>query len=114
MDMGLSDLLQNSQRNTTSDDQGAWRIFILDHLDYIAKYSKTYDIDAPLMNQYRYNLNHFLREHLQRREDIGWIVLLLNSLHNDFEFFETGHFVIPQDKLITDLYHSYITIQHSG
>lgn len=108
--MGLSTLLAATQQDSFDDDHGLWRQFILDHLDLIARRSGKYALDATLVNQYRYDLNHFLKDHLKRRNDIGWIVLLLNNLKNDFEFSEPVTLIIPSDKLIGDLYHSYITI----
>lgn len=108
--MSLSELITDNQRNTVSDDQGKWRQFVLDHLDYIALRSTTFAIDAPLMNLYRYDLRRFLKDYLKRHEDIGWIVQLLNSLPNDFAFHESGNLVVPEDSLITKLYHSYISI----
>lgn len=108
--MGLSTLLANEQNNSRGDDNGPWRQFILDHLDYMARRSTRYNLDGPLINQYRYNLKHFLKDHLKRREDIDWIVLLLNNLHNDFEFADPVTLIIPTDKLIQDLYHSYISV----
>ena len=109
--MSLSNLLTKTQRNTVSDDQGRWRMYCLDHLDYIAMRSTTYVIDAPLMNLYRYDLRRFLKHYLKRHEDIGWIVQLLNNMRNDFDFSEPGNLIVPEDSLITSLYHSYMTIQ---
>ena len=113
--MTLSALLGQSQRSSLGDDQGGWRQFVLDHLDYISKRSKTYDIAADLMNLYRYDLKRFLKDYpgIKRNEDIAWIVLLLNDLPNDFSFVNPGKYIIPSDDLIKTLYHSYVTI-HSN
>lgn len=108
--MSLSTDLAASDSGKLGDDQGTWRQYILDHIDYIKRRSTTYDIDGPLMNFYRYDLKRFLKAHLRRQRDIAWIVLLLNDMHNDFEFVNPGKYVIPTDDLINALYHSYITI----
>ena len=108
--MSLSALITNSQKNTVSDDQGKWRQFVLDHLDYIALRSTVYAIDAPLMNLYRYDLRRFLKAYLKRHQDLGWIVQLLNSMPNDMDFAEAGNLIVPDDDLINRLYHSYISI----
>ena len=108
--MSLTDLINQSIKTTTSDDQVDWRQFILDHLDYIAARSTTFSIDPPLMNQYRYDLKRMLKVYFKRHQDMEWIVLLLNNLPNDFSFYEPMSITIPSDELITNLYHSYITI----
>lgn len=108
--MSLSQLLDKSQQDSMGDDQSTWRQFILDHLDYIAKNSRRYDIDANQMTEYRYDLKRYLKNELTLHFDIAWIVLLLNDLFNDFDFDQPGIYVIPNDRLINDLYHTYITI----
>ncbi len=108
--MSLITLLASSQNGNFGDDQGPWRQFILDHLDFIANRSRTYEIDSPLMNLYRYDLKRFLRENLKIHGDLAWIVLLLNNLRNDFEWNVEGSYIIPDSNIIAQLYHSYITI----
>lgn len=112
--MSLSTDLAASDTDKLGDDQGTWRQFILDHVDYISKRSITYDIDGALMNLYRYDLKRFLKTHLSRQRDIAWIVLLLNDFHNDFEFVNPGKYIIPSDELVNGLYHSYITITNNS
>jgi hypothetical protein len=108
--VSLSQLLANELKNSTmSDDQGPWRQFILDHLDYIARRTAVYEITSLLMNQYRYDLARFLREHMSLRSDLAWIVILLNNMSTDLEFDTPGEFIIPTDELIDQLYHSYTT-----
>lgn len=107
--MALIDFLIKAQTDM-SDDQGSWRQFILDHLDYIERNSTTYDIDEPLMQLYRYDLNRFLKDYLKRNVDLGWIVLLINNLANDFQFDQAGKYVIPLDETISALYHRYRAI----
>lgn len=108
--MSLIAMLSVGQNGNFGDDQGLWRQFVLDHLDFIARRSQTYEIDSLLMNLYRYDLKRFLREHLKIHGDIAWIVLLLNNLSNDLEWETEGSYVIPDNSLISQLYHSYITI----
>jgi hypothetical protein len=108
--MSLSDLLTNAQSNTVSLDDPKWFQFVLDHLDYIKARSTVFAIDAPLMNLYRYDLRRFLKVYMKRHEDIGGIVQLLNGIKNDFEFAEPRNLIIPEDSLITKLYHSYVTV----
>lgn len=109
--MGLSSLMTNALRTTISDDQGTWRQFVLDHLDYIALRSRSYLIDPPLMNLYRYDLKRFLKDYLKRHEDMGWIVQLMNSMKNDFDFVDIENLIVPEDSLLQKLYQSYITVQ---
>ncbi len=109
--MGLSSHIVAQQDATVSDDQGPWRMYILDHLDYIVVRSRVYDIDAKLMNVYRYDLRRFLKDHLNRYMDIGWIVQLINNFPNDFEFYKPGRIVIPDDTVIENMYHAFIAIQ---
>ena len=101
--MGLSALLDSKSKNSVGDLSSGWRQFVLDHLDYIAFRSKTYEIEDKLMNLYRYDLNRFLKESLKRHQDIGWIVQLLNSFKNDFDFGEVKYLIVPEDNLITNL-----------
>ncbi len=108
--MSLSTLITNSIKNTVSDDQGLWRQFILDHLDYIAARSRPFNVDAEVANLYRYDLSRFLSVKLMRHQDIAWIVLLLNSMSNDFAFDGPMTILVPTDDLIVRLYHSYISI----
>lgn len=108
--MSLTTMLTVSQNGNFGDDQGPWRQFILDHLDFIAARSRTYEIDSPLMNLYRYDLKRFLRENLKIHGDLAWIVLLLNNLKNDLEWNTEGSYIIPDSNIIAQLYHSYITI----
>lgn len=109
--MSLSALLNTVANGTASDDNGPWRQFILDHLDYIAARSKTYTIEADAMNRYQYDIKRFLFDKLQVHEDIAWIVRYLNHLPNDFAFNTSGDFIIPTDSLIINLKHSFVTIQ---
>jgi hypothetical protein len=109
--MGLSSLLEKVGKGTTSDDNGPWRQFILDHLDYIAARCQTYTIEPDAMNRYKYDIKRFLFDKLQVHEDIAWIVRYLNHLPNDFAFNTPGDFVIPTDSLIIKLKHSFVTIQ---
>jgi hypothetical protein len=108
--MGLSAYLDETRLNSLGDDQGRWRQYVLDHLDYIAGFSRKYEIDAPLINQFRYDLKRFLKEYLSLQEDIAWIVLLLNNMPNDFSFSEAGEYTIPNDQDIKKLYHTFATI----
>lgn len=108
--MGVSSALAAIARDKTSDDQGPWRQYILDHLDFIARRSKRYDIDGLVMNQYRYNLAHYLKENMKRRQDMAWIVQLLNDIPNDFHFVDQAVYIIPSDELINQLYHQFRTI----
>lgn len=111
--MGLSSLLANAAAGSTSDDQGAWRQFILDHLDYIKNRSKVYTIEPDAMYRYQYDVKRFLYEKLQVQQDIGWIFLILNYLPNEFAFDTPGDFYIPTDDLIVSLKHSYMTVTNN-
>jgi hypothetical protein len=95
---------------TGSDDQGPWRQFVLDHLDYIAKATRPVDLDILLINQYRYDLPRFLKERMGLRTDMAWIVVLLNNMTSDFDFKEPGTLIVPGDDTIINLYHSFSTI----
>jgi hypothetical protein len=108
--MGLSTLIKNAKIGTVSDDQGDWRQFVLDHLDYIQARSQSFSIEPELINLYRYDLERFLREYMKRNQDITWIVQLLNDIPNDFDFDESMIIVVPTDSLITNLYQSYTTV----
>lgn len=108
--MGISALLNSALETTVSDDKGTWRQYILDHLDYIAARSSTFPIEPTLMNQYRYDLRRFLKYNMNRHQDIGWIVQLLNNMKNDFDFVDVTNLIIPDDSLITQLYFQYKTI----
>lgn len=108
--MGLSALIMNAKIDTVSDDHDTWRQFILDHLDYISARSQNFTIQPELMNLYRYDLQRFLKDYMKRNQDITWIVQLLNDLPNDFDFVDIETIIIPTDRLITDLYQSYITV----
>jgi len=110
--MSLSKLIDAEiKRQTMADDQGEWRQYILDHLDYITARTRPSEIDILLINEYRYDLDSFLKEKMSIQGDIAWIVLLLNNLTCDFEFTEPGVFIIPSDELISQLYHSYSTVK---
>lgn len=110
--MGLSQILAtNIASNVLSDDNGPWRQYILDHLDYISVRTKPSQIDRLLINQYRYDLARYLKDKAGIRGNIAWIVLLLNNIKSDFEFTEPGIYIIPTDDLINALYHSFITLE---
>lgn len=108
--MGISSLLNSALEKTVSDDHGPWRQFVLDHLDYIQQRSQTFSIEPTLMNQYRYDLKRFLKYHMNRHQDICWIVQLLNKLPNDFDFVDRSEIMVPTDSLITQLYFQYTTV----
>ena len=108
--MGISNLLNSALIQTVSDDKGSWRQYVLDHLDYISSRSTLFPIEPTLMNQYRYDLRRFLKYHMNRHQDIGWIVQLLNNIRNDFEFTDIDNLIIPDDSFITQLYYQYKTI----
>lgn len=109
--MSLIEIINNNLNTKFSDDQGSWRQFILDHLDYIAQRSNSYMIDADLMYGYRYDLQRYLKENQRIHQDIAWIVLLLNNMGSDLEFDTPGEYVIPNDTLIQNLYYSYMTVK---
>lgn len=112
--MSLSDLIRNNNKSTIGDDHGRWRQFVLDHLDFITLRSGSYAITAEQMNLYRFDLRRFLKERMTRHENMEWIVRLLNNMANDFEFEEACTLVIPTDRTMVDLYHSYMTISSNG
>lgn len=108
--MGLSSQLAQQMKSALSDDQGKWRQYIVDHLDYIAARSTTYNIEPSVMEQYRYDLDRFLKEKLTRHEDLGWIVLYLNSMPNDLLFVDVKKIVVPSDSLIQSMYLNYLAV----
>lgn len=108
--MSLVNLIKATNRSEVSDDNGKWRQFILDHIDFIKNRSEIFTIPDNLMYLYRYDLKRFLKEIMQRQEDIAWIFLLLNDLKSDFDFYTPGDYIVPTDALITDFYISYKTI----
>jgi len=108
--MGIAKLLSSSLEYTVEDDKGKWRQFVLDHLDYISARSTTFSISPELMNKYRYDLRRYLKSELNRHQDIGWIVQLLNNLRNDFQFVDITNLIVPDDSLITQLYFQYTTV----
>jgi hypothetical protein len=108
--MSLSKRLGNANRTQMGDDQGRWRQFILDHLDFIARRSQTKEIPAEMMNLYRYDLDRFLKQECSRNEDIAWIVLLINDLPSDFEFVGVRFLIVPTDDLISSLFHSFSSL----
>jgi len=112
--MGISSLLNSALETTVSDDKGEWRQFILDHLDYISNRSSTFPIEPELMNRYRYDIRSFLKYNMNRHQDIGWIVQLLNGLQNDFEFVDITNLIIPDDSLITQLYFQFKTVKSNS
>lgn len=71
----------------------------------------TYAIEPEVMNLYRYDLDRFLKDRMNRHADIAWIVKLLNNLPNDLSFDTAGDFLIPTDSLIQKLFHSYTSIK---
>ena len=107
--MSLTGLIASSITSEVGDDQAGWRQFVLDHIVYIRNLSKVTVISAEVMNQYRYNLKHYLKQVVRTHQDIGWIVQLLNELRSDMDFYIPGSFYIPQDNTIRDLYLTYAT-----
>jgi hypothetical protein len=107
--MSLSDLLEKAI-DPHGDDQGPWRQFVLDHLDWIAVRSKSYLPSDVLMYQYRYDLVRYLKEARSRKTDIAWIVLLLNDIPSDFDFEEPQSLIIPSDELIQSLRGLFATV----
>lgn len=110
--MSLSSLLSQAI-SPYSDDKGSWRQFVLDHLDFIDARSGNFDVDAETVYSFRYDLPRFLRERMSRQVDMAWIVNLLNTLPNDLAFDQAGTYVIPTDRVITDLYLSFSTVQNN-
>jgi len=108
--MGLSQLLTDSV-SVTANDQGPWRQYVLDHIDWLKARIQPTEIQDLLMNQYRYDLERFLRDEVRLQLDVAWIVLLLNDMSCDFEFVQPGTYLIPQDALINSLYHSFATLR---
>jgi len=112
--MSLVQLLTDAQRNTTQDDGGDWRRYILDHLDYLASRSPRHTVDETILFQYRGNVDWYIKNHLMQQEQIGWIVRLLNNFNNDFDFKSTGELIVPEDSLVIGLYQAYLTIQSNA
>ena len=110
----LSTTLASNQQAIGVSTGTGWAQFVLDHLDYIARRSATYVIDAVTMNDYRYDLQRYLTEKLTHRLDIQWIVLRLNSLPNDLAFDQPGKYIIPSEDLINNLYHTFVTISNNA
>lgn len=107
--MSLAALIRTSAVTTVSDDNGPWRQFVLDHLDWLSARSITFTISPEKMNLFRYDLKRYLKDELNRHEDITWVVLLLNDLGNDFAFDVPGTYLVPADSEVISLYHSHRT-----
>ena len=112
--MRLSDYLSREINNSIADDQGRWRQYVLDHLDYITARSPKYDVADEVMNLFEYDLGRFLKDHMSRSSDLAWIVRLLNNLPNDLSFYKSGIYIIPSDELLNQLYSSYRTINKNN
>ena len=108
--MGVSSSLQAVMTDSFGNDNGTWRQFVCDHLDYIQARSPTYLPEPEVMNQYKYDLSDYLKVGLSRKKNIGWIVCLLNGMASDLEFDESRTYVIPTDELISQLYTTYKSV----
>lgn len=107
--MGLRTLFDSVIQNTVEDDQGTWRQFVLDHLDYIAHQSQSFLVDETVMNRYRYDMRLFLKENLNRHQDMLWVVQILNDVPTEFDFHGAMTLIVPTDDLLVGLYRTYRT-----
>ncbi len=84
-----------------------WVQYIKDHKRFLLDSSIKYEITPEDMSFYNYKFNMYL-------ESIGfdlkhaWIVLLINELKNDSEFFNLKHIYCPSTKLIDTYIRNFI------
>ncbi len=107
--MTIIGLLRRYNKSTISDDNGPWRQFVLDHADYIKENSELYSVGDQLINIYKYDLRRFLKDRMNRTEDIEWIFLIINDLKSDFDFDKTGNYWIPSDQFMIELFNNFQT-----
>lgn len=109
-DVSLDVLMEQAHSKTISDDQGPWRQFVLDHLDYIQARSFVQTISPEVMYRYRYNLGQYLVDQNNRMEDMAWIVRLLNGMSCDLDFVGFSKIYLPSDRTLVDLHLQYTTV----
>ena len=94
------------------DDGGAWRQFVIDHIPFIQKNSKTVFPDGTVMQKYRYNVQWYMQYNVVPTS-LGWIFLLINDLPSERDFYKSQVYYMPNDTYIDNLYHLYITTTKS-
>ena len=106
--MALTDLLTNSL-NYYDDVDGAWRLFIIDHKQYLINRSTTYIISQSYFQGYIYDMKRYLRS-INYPTNCSWIVGLINNIHNDIMFTpEINILLIPSPTILEMLYVTYKT-----
>lgn len=104
--MSLREDLTTLTSNVFEDDQGPWRTYVIDHIPAIIANGKNNYVDETYINQYRYDVEWFLRS-ISIGPELAWIFLLINNLGSSFDFDKAGGYYTPDPTYIQKLHDAY-------
>lgn len=108
--MALTDILTSYISPYDATD-ATWKLFIIDHKDYLINLSNTATISGAYMQKYEYSLRKYLQS-INYNVNCFWIVALINNIPTDMNFTSTINFLlIPPMPVIEELYTTYITLK---
>lgn len=106
--INLSTRLRDKASNDGLDDTSIeWQLFIKDHREYILETSTIVFIDPGKMTQYEYHLRWYLEDH-DISTEILWIIMYLNNIYLESEFFNIDRLYIPKLDTIRELRKKYM------
>lgn len=96
--------LQTNVGNTNYYSAG-FRTLIEDHLSYIRKHNSTRIIQLEAIKELVYRGSFFsLLDYLKISQDLWWIVMRVNGIHNETNYLEPiTHLILPDRSLINVL-----------
>lgn len=104
--MSLLSDLKVLANNVYDDDNGPWRVYVIDHLEMIRARAKTVVVDSTYIDKFRYDIEWFLREQ-SVSEEFSWIFRLLNDIPSGLSFKDPGMYYLPPTTYIDELHESY-------
>jgi hypothetical protein len=84
------------------DTDEEWELFIKDHRKHILERSTVVFLTNELMTRYEYHLRWFLEDN-RIETDMYWIIMYINNIKMESEFFNIDRLYIPDINHIKEL-----------
>lgn len=84
------------------DTDEEWELFIKDHRKHILEKSTVVFLTNELMTRYEYHLRWFLEDN-RIETDMYWIIMYINNIKMESEFFNIDRLYIPDINHIKEL-----------
>lgn len=88
--------------NKINDQDPSWRHFVKDFKSNIMASARVIELTPFQQRIYKYRLRDFLREN-NYPMDLTWIIIWLNQLETELNFFKRSSLIIPDYQTITKI-----------